>query len=125
MAAFAPGICAAGGCRILRGSRVRADRVPGGTVQGYFLLGIWMSLLWAVVFTLSILIRRPIVGYLWSWLSGRDRAWRDVSRAVFAFDVATLGWTLVLLPGSSSKGTSTTPIRRVGWEWPGSGWVGR
>lgn len=96
-----------------------------GQSKGYFLLGIWMSLLWAVVFTLSILIRRPIVGYLWSWLSGRDRAWRDVSRAVFAFDVATLGWTLVLLPGSSSKGTSTTPIRRVGWEWPGSGWVGR
>lgn len=66
-----------------------------GQSKGYFLLGIWMSLLWAVVFTLSILIRRPIVGYLWSWLSGRDRAWRDVSRAVFAFDVATLGWTLV------------------------------
>jgi Protein of unknown function (DUF3159) len=66
-----------------------------GQSKGYFLLGIWMSLVWAVVFTVSVLIRRPIVGFLWSWSTGRDRAWRDVPRAVYAFDVASLGWVLV------------------------------
>jgi hypothetical protein len=66
-----------------------------GESKGYFLLGIWTSLLWAVVFAASILIRRPIVGYAWSWASGRDRAWRGVPRAVYAFDIATLCWTLV------------------------------
>jgi hypothetical protein len=66
-----------------------------GESKGYFLLGIWMSLLWAVVFAASIVIRRPVVGFLWSWASGRDRAWRGVPRAVFAFDIATLCWTLV------------------------------
>lgn len=66
-----------------------------GQSKGYFLLGIWMSLFWAVVFAVSILIRKPVVGYLWSWASGRDRRWRNVSRAVYAFDVATLCWTLV------------------------------
>ena len=66
-----------------------------GESKGYFLLGIWRSLVWAVVFGLSVLIRRPIVGYLWSWLSGHDRGWRDVRRAVYAFDVATLTWVLV------------------------------
>ena len=66
-----------------------------GESKGYFLLGIWMSLLWAVVFAVSILIRRPIVGYAWSWATGRDRAWRGVPRAVYAFDIATLCWTLV------------------------------
>jgi hypothetical protein len=66
-----------------------------GQSKGYFLLGIWMSLFWAVVFAVSIAIRKPVVGYLWSWASGRDRGWRDVSRAVYAFDVATLCWTLV------------------------------
>lgn len=97
-----------------------------GQSKGYFLLGIWMSLLWAVVFTLSILIRRPIVGYLWSWLSGRDRAWRDVSRAVFAFDVATLGWTLVFaarfivqrhLYYDADK-TGWLGVARIGMGWP-------
>lgn len=66
-----------------------------GESKGYFLLGIWMSLLWAVVFAVSVLIRRPIVGYAWTWATGRDRAWRGVPRAVYAFDIATLCWTLV------------------------------
>lgn len=66
-----------------------------GESKGYFLLGIWVSLLWAIVFTLSVLIRRPIVGYVWSWLNGHDRAWRKTRRAVIAFDIATLTWVLV------------------------------
>jgi Protein of unknown function (DUF3159) len=66
-----------------------------GESKGYFLLGIWMSLLWAVVFAVSVLIRRPLAGYVWSWASGRDRGWRGVPRAVYAFDIASLGWLLV------------------------------
>ncbi len=66
-----------------------------GESKGYFLLGIWTSLLWAAVFGLSVLIRRPVVGYIWSWIGGHDRGWRDVRRAVYAFDIATLTWVLV------------------------------
>jgi hypothetical protein len=66
-----------------------------GKSKDYFLLGIWMSLLWAVVFVVSVVIRRPVVGYLWSLASGRGRGWRGVRRAVYAFDIATLGWVLV------------------------------
>jgi hypothetical protein len=66
-----------------------------GESRGYFLLGIWTSLLWAVVFSLSVLIRRPVVGYIWAWAGGHDRAWRGVRRAVFVFDIATLAWVLV------------------------------
>ena len=66
-----------------------------GASKGYFLLGIWTSLIWAVVFTLSILVRRPVVGYVWSWINGHDRAWRKSSRAVLAFDLATLTWVVV------------------------------
>lgn len=68
-----------------------------GQSKGYFLLGIVMSLVWAVVFTVSILIRRPVAGYLWSWATGRDRGWRQVPKAVYAFDIATLCWTLVFV----------------------------
>lgn len=66
-----------------------------GASKGYFLLGIWTSLIWAVVFAVSVLVRRPIVGYIWSWVNGHDRAWRSVRKAVLAFDVATLVWVAV------------------------------
>jgi uncharacterized protein DUF3159 len=66
-----------------------------GESKGYFLLGIWTSLFWASVFALSVLIRRPVVGYIWRWFGGHDDGWRDVRRAVYAFDVATLTWVLV------------------------------
>jgi hypothetical protein len=66
-----------------------------GETKGYFLLGIWSSLVYAAIFGLSILIRRPVVGYIWSWLHGHDRTWRDVRRAVFVFDIATFTWVVV------------------------------
>ena len=66
-----------------------------GAAKGYFLLGIWMSLVWAAVFGLSILIRRPVVGYIWSWVNGHGYRWRTVRRAVVAFDIATLTWVAV------------------------------
>ncbi len=96
-----------------------------GQSKGYFLLGIWMSLLWAVVFTVSVVIRRPIAGYLWSWSTGRDRGWRDVPRAVYAFDIASLGWVLVfgarfvvqhLLYDANQTGW--LGVARIGMGWP-------
>jgi hypothetical protein len=66
-----------------------------GESKGYFLLGIWSSLVWAAVFLLSVLIRRPVVGYVWGWVNGHDRGWRKVRRAVLAFDIATVVWVLV------------------------------
>ena len=96
-----------------------------GESKGYFLLGIWMSLLWAVVVGVSVLIRRPLVGYAWSWASGRGRGWRDVPRAVYAFDVASLGWVLVfgarfvvqrLLYDADQTGWLA--VARIGMGWP-------
>jgi len=66
-----------------------------GESKGYFLLGIWSSLVWAAVFMLSVLIRRPVVGYVWGWVNDHDRAWRQVRKAVLAFDIATIVWVLV------------------------------
>jgi hypothetical protein len=66
-----------------------------GESKGYFLLGIWSSLLYAGVFAVSVLIRRPAVGYVWGWVNQHDRGWRKVRKAVFAFDVATLTWVVV------------------------------
>ncbi len=96
-----------------------------GQSKGYFLLGIWMSLLWAVVFALSVLIRRPVVGYAWSWAGGRDRGWRDVPRAVYAFDIASLCWTLVFAARFVvqrllylANQTGWLGVARIGMGWP-------
>ena len=96
-----------------------------GQSKGYFLLGIWMSLVWAVVFAVSILIRRPVVGYLWSWATGRDNSWRDVPRAVYAFDIATLSWTLVFVARFAVQGhlyeagkTGWLGVARIAMGWP-------
>ncbi|MGO9926283.1 MAG: DUF3159 domain-containing protein [Mycobacterium sp.] len=96
-----------------------------GQSKGYFLLGIWMSLLWAVVFAASVLIRRPLAGYAWSWATGRDRGWRDAPRAVYAFDIASLCWTLVfgarfvvqLLLYDANR-TGWLGVARIGMGWP-------
>ena len=96
-----------------------------GQSKGYFLLGIWTSLLWAAVFATSILIRRPVVGYIWSWVHAHDRAWRNVRRAVYAFDIATLTWVLVfgarfvvqrLLYDSNHTGWLV--VARIAMGWP-------
>jgi Protein of unknown function (DUF3159) len=87
-----------------------------GQSKGYFLLGIWMSLLWAVVFAASVLIRRPLVGYAWSWATGRDRGWRAVPRAVYAFDIASVCWTLVF--------GARFVVQRLLYDADQTGWLG-
>jgi len=96
-----------------------------GESKGYFLLGIWTSLLWAAVFGVSVVIRRPVVGYIWSWLHGHDRGWRDVRRAVYAFDIATLTWVVVF--GArfvvqrvlyDSDHTGWLVVARISMGWP-------
>lgn len=96
-----------------------------GESKGYFLLGIWGSLFWAVVFAVSILIRRPVAGYLWTWASGRDHGWRGVPRAVYAFDIATLGWMLVFAARYvvqqqlyDAGRTGWLGVARIGMGWP-------
>lgn len=96
-----------------------------GESKGYFLLGIWMSLLWAVVVAASVLIRRPLVGYAWSWAGGRGDGWRSVPRAVYAFDVASLCWVLVFAARFVVQGllydadrTGWLAAARIGMGWP-------
>lgn len=96
-----------------------------GESKGYFLLGIWTSALWAVVFSVSVLARRPLVGYLASWAGGRRHNWRGVPRAVYAFDVASLCWVLVF--GArflvqrqlyEAGQTGWLGVARIGMGWP-------
>jgi hypothetical protein len=86
-----------------------------GQSKGYFLLGIWTSLIYAAIFAVSIVIRRPVVGYIWSWLHGHDRGWRAVRRAVYAFDVATFTWVVVF--------AARFVVQRVLYDTNHEGWL--
>lgn len=96
-----------------------------GSAKGFFLLGIWTSLLYAGVFLTSAVVRRPLVGVIWSLLNGHGQGWRAHPGAVRAYDVATLGWTAVfaarfvvqqLLYGADQTGWLAAA--RLGMGWP-------
>ncbi|BBY32080.1 hypothetical protein BST33_15990 [Mycolicibacter minnesotensis] len=87
-----------------------------GDSKAYFLLGIWTSLVWAVVFAASVVIRRPLVGYVWSWASGQTQAWREVRTAVYAYDLATLTWVVVF--------GSRFVVQRLLYDADQTGWLG-
>jgi hypothetical protein len=87
-----------------------------GESRGFFLLGIWSSLLYAVVFAGSVLLRRPIVGYIWGWFKEHDAGWRNVRKAVWAYDIATLIWVVVFL--------SRFLVQRYLYNLDQTGWLG-
>jgi hypothetical protein len=68
-----------------------------GSAEGYFLPGIWFSLVMTVVFALSLVVRRPLVGVIWNAMrsAGPDPAWRADRTVLRAFDVATLTFVVV------------------------------
>jgi hypothetical protein len=66
-----------------------------GKAKDFYLPGIWMYLLLAILFTASVLIRRPLVGVGWAWVTGRDGTWRRVPRVRRAFDLVTIVMAVV------------------------------
>ncbi|BBY78188.1 membrane protein [Mycolicibacterium parafortuitum] len=61
-----------------------------GQAKDFYLPGIWMYLALTVVFTASVLARRPLIGVIWAWMTGRDDTWRRTPRVRRAFDLVTL-----------------------------------
>jgi hypothetical protein len=66
-----------------------------GRAKDFYLPGIWMYLMLAIVFTTSVLVRRPIIGVMWAWVTGRDDTWRRTPRVRRAFDAVTIVMAVV------------------------------
>lgn len=66
-----------------------------GEAKGFFLLGIWSSLVYAAVFALSAVIRRPVTGVIWEYVSPSDGPWRERPRLVRVYTWTTLLWALL------------------------------
>lgn len=68
-----------------------------GSAKGFFLFGIWASLVYGGVFVLSVLVRRPLAGVVWSMLDGTGSEWRKDKSSRFGYDIATLALAAVFL----------------------------
>jgi hypothetical protein len=66
-----------------------------GEAKGFFLFGIWQSVVYGSAFLLSIVVRWPLAGVIWTFLNGRDRSWRADKATVRDYDIATFVWALV------------------------------
>ncbi|MBR7192260.1 DUF3159 domain-containing protein [Gordonia sp. SCSIO 19800] len=70
-----------------------ADRV--GDAKGYFLFGIWSTLVYAIVFAVSILVRWPLIGVAWHLINGEGSGWRKQRSILRAYDIATALWAVL------------------------------
>lgn len=96
-----------------------------GDAKGYFLFGIYASLIYGGAFVLSVLVRRPLVGVIWGMLNAQGARWRSHREAVRAYDIATLAWALVFLARYlvqnhlyDADETGWLAAARIGMGWP-------
>lgn len=101
-----------------------------GDAKGYFLFGIYTSLLYGAAFLVSILVRWPLVGVVWGYLNGHRNTWKSHKGAVRAYDIATAAWALVFgaryLVQSElydADQTGWLAAARIGMGWPLTGLV--
>lgn len=66
-----------------------------GEARGFFLPGIFINVGYGVVFLVSALIGRPVVGAIYAAVEGLDKRWREDARLRRAFAIASAGWALV------------------------------
>ncbi|MDQ3403251.1 MAG: DUF3159 domain-containing protein [Actinomycetota bacterium] len=66
-----------------------------GEAKGFFLFGIWTSLVYGGVFLLSVILRWPLVGVIWSGLNGLGQGWRKDKASRLGYDIATLTFVAV------------------------------
>lgn len=96
-----------------------------GQAKDFYLPGIWIALLMAVLFTVSVLIRRPLVGVVWAWMTGRDGSWRRVPRVRLAFDIVTavmaaVSWSRFVVQNHlyASDQAELLAVARLAMGWP-------
>ncbi|KAB1504519.1 DUF3159 domain-containing protein [Corynebacterium sp. 320] len=96
-----------------------------GDAKGYFAYGIWYSLVAGIVFTVSVLVRWPMVGVIWRGINGEDQRWRTNRGAVKAFSLATLAWAVVFFARFgvqqwlyAQDNTDALGVARIAMGWP-------
>lgn len=101
-----------------------------GSAKGFFLLGIWTSVLYGGVFVVSVVVRWPLVGVAWSLLNGHGWSWRRSRAAVRSYDIASLAWAVLFFARFAvqywlynSDQTGWLAAARIAMGWPLTGMV--
>lgn len=97
-----------------------------GKGSGFFLPGVAFSAMYGIIFLVSVLVRRPLVGVIAAALEGRGPEWRDEPRLRRAYTVATLGWVAVFTVRAvvvgglilGDAGVSALGAAKLGLGWP-------
>jgi hypothetical protein len=66
-----------------------------GEAKGFFLYGIWVSMVLGGLFLVSLVVRWPLVGVIWSGLNSHGFGWHANPKSRRDYDLATIAWTLV------------------------------
>ncbi len=102
-----------------------------GSAKGYFLYGIWASLVLGILAIASVIFRWPAVGVVWKGINGEPMVWRQVPRALHAYDIATAGWALIFFARffiqnaiyNAGDTTTSLGVVRIIMGWPLTGVV--
>ncbi|MEU0545848.1 DUF3159 domain-containing protein [Nocardia sp. NPDC005978] len=96
-----------------------------GEAKGFFLFGIYASLVYAGAFLVSLLVRWPLAGVIWGMLNGHGSDWRADRRAMRLYDLATAVWAVVfgaryLVQNHlyASDSTGLLAVARLAMGWP-------
>lgn len=126
-------VAALGSGLLLVALRLRRRETLQQALSGFFALAIavWLAnrsgdardfhlphILWQIaygsVFLVSIVIGRPLVGYIYAAVDGLDSSWRDDRRLRRVFTIATLGWFALFASRAAVLGTLYL-MDRSGW----------
>jgi hypothetical protein len=66
-----------------------------GQARDFFKPGIYINAAYGAVFLGSVVIRRPLVGAIYSAIDGLGSSWRQDRRLLRLFSVVTVGWASV------------------------------
>lgn len=58
-----------------------------GDAKGYFLYGIWISLIYGIIAVISILVKWPLIGVAWKGINGEGMSWRHDSSVRRAYEI--------------------------------------
>ncbi|MEV6066099.1 DUF3159 domain-containing protein [Nocardia sp. NPDC052001] len=96
-----------------------------GEAKGFFLFGIYASLVYAGAFLVSLVVRWPLAGVIWGVLNGHGTDWRSDRRAMRLYDLATVVWAVVfgaryLVQNHlyAANSTGLLAVARLAMGWP-------
>lgn len=75
-----------------------------GRAEGFFIPGIFTNAGFFTAFAISVLIRRPLVGVVWTYLDSGTPEWRDQPPLRRAYTQATLLWAAMYAVKTAVQG---------------------